>query len=95
MKRRSLVDGPNSPTQDISRLLQQNGHFLEQNGRLETDIFYKETNSYDYLYYFSHHLEHTKQSIPYNLAACIIVFVSEQGKDEWKVTQIKDVVTFM
>ena len=27
---------------------------LHQNGRLETDIFYKETNSHDYLNYFSH-----------------------------------------
>ena len=36
---------------------------LHQNGRLETDIFYKETNSHDYLNYFSHHPEHTKQNI--------------------------------
>ena len=33
---------------------------LHQNGRLETDIFYKETNSHDYLNYFSHHPEHIK-----------------------------------
>ena len=47
---------------------------LHQNGRLETDIFYKETNSHDYLNYFSHHPKHTKQNIPYNLAKRIIVF---------------------
>ena len=33
---------------------------LHQNGRLETDIIYKETNSHDFLNYFSHHPEHTK-----------------------------------
>ena len=37
---------------------------LHQNGRLEADIFYKETNSHNYLSYFSHHLEPTKQNIP-------------------------------
>ena len=36
---------------------------LHQNGRLETDIFYKDTNSQDYLNYFSHHPEQTKQNI--------------------------------
>ena len=40
---------------------------LHQNGRLETNIFYKGTNSDDNLNYFSHHPEHTKQNIPYNL----------------------------
>ena len=36
---------------------------LYQNGWLEADIFYKETNSHDYLNYFCHHPEHTKQNI--------------------------------
>ena len=35
---------------------------LHQHGWLKTDIFHKETNMHDYLNYFSHHLEHTKQS---------------------------------
>ena len=39
---------------------------LYQNGRLETDIFYKETNSHDYFNYFSNNSEHTKQNIPKN-----------------------------
>ena len=56
---------------------------LHQNGRLETDIFYKETNSHDYLYYFSHHPEHTKQKI-YKVAKWLIVFVSDEAKmNEW------------
>ena len=53
---------------------------LHQNGSLETDIFYKETNSHDYLNYFSHHPQHTKQNIPYNLAKRIIVFVLDEER---------------
>ena len=51
---------------------------LHQNGRLETDIFYQENNTHDYRNYFSHHPEHAKQNIPYNLAKRIIVFVSDK-----------------
>ena len=35
---------------------------LDENGRLETDIFYKETNSHDYLNYFSHPPEHESKA---------------------------------
>ena len=62
---------------------------LHQNGRLETDIFYKETNLHDYLNYFGHHLEHTKQNIPYNLAKRIIVFVSDEEKMNGRLSELK------
>ena len=62
---------------------------LNQNCRLETDIFYKETNSHDYLNYFSHHPEHTKQNIPYNLAKKIIVFVSDEKKMNERFSELK------
>ena len=62
---------------------------LHQTGRLETNIFYKETNSYDYLNYFSHHPEHTKQNIPYNLAKRIIVFVSDEKKMNERLSELK------
>ena len=69
---------------------------LHQNGRLETDIFYKKTNSHDYLNYFSHHPQHTKQNIPHNLAKRIIVFVSDEEKMNEKLSELKMwVVTFM
>ena len=35
-------------------------YYFTPNGRLETDILYQETNSHDFLNYFSHHQEHTK-----------------------------------
>ena len=37
---------------------------LHENDRLETDMFYRETNSHSYLDYLSHHSEHTKQNLP-------------------------------
>ena len=62
---------------------------LHQNGRLETDIFYKEINSHDYLNYFSNHPQHTKQNIPCNLAKRIIVFVSDEEKVNERLSELK------
>ena len=62
---------------------------LHQNGRLETDIFYRETNSHDYLNYFCHHPENTKQNISYNLAKRIIVFVSDEKKMNERLSELK------
>ena len=45
-------------------------------GQVETDVFYKSTNNHDYLSYDSHHPQHVKDNIPYNLAKRIIVFCS-------------------
>ena len=60
---------------------------LHQNGWLETD--YKETNSHDYLNYFSHHPEHTKQNIPCNLAKRLIVFVSDEEKMNERLSELR------
>ena len=54
-----------------------------------TDIFYKETNSHDYLNYFSPHPEHKKQNIPYNLAKRIMVFVSDESKMNEMLSELK------
>ena len=62
---------------------------LHQNGRLETDIFYKETNWHYYLNYFSHHLEYTKQTMPYDLSKRIIVFVSDEEKKNERLSEVK------
>ena len=58
---------------DITVLLHENGH-------IETDIFYKETNTHNYLNYNSHHPNHIKYNIPFNLAKCILIFVSDKQK---------------
>ena len=54
---------------------------LYSDGKIETDIYYKDTNSHDYLPYNSHHPEHVKKNIPYTLAKKIIVFCSSQFVD--------------
>ena len=41
-----------------------------------TDIYYKTTNTHDYLPYSSTHLSHVRDNVPFNLAKRIIVFVS-------------------
>ena len=76
-----IVDkGKNSCEQNFDTFVQVL-NFLDvsiifhQNGRSETDLFYKETNSHEYLNHFSYHPEHTKENIPYNLVKRIIVFV--------------------
>ena len=48
-------------------------------GKIETDIFYKETDSKQYLLFSSCHPRHTKINIPYNLARRLKTIISEQN----------------
>lgn len=50
---------------------------INKGGRIQTDIFYKPTDSKQYLLYTSCHPKHTKNSIPYNLARRLRTIVSE------------------
>ena len=50
---------------------------LHSNNEVSPDIFYKSTNSHDYLHYDSFHPAHTLHNIPYTLAKRMIVFVSD------------------
>ena len=60
---------------------------MHKNSYLETDIFYKETNTHEYLHYKSHHRNYIKFDIPFNLAKRILVSAS----GELKVTlQLKE-----
>ena len=49
---------------------------LNDNGKIDTDIFYKITNTHGYLRYDSNHPVHDKNNIPFTLAKKIIVFCS-------------------
>ena len=49
----------------------------DSSGEIQTDIYYKDTNSHDYLHYSSHHPSHVKNNIAYCLAKTIIVFTSD------------------
>lgn len=62
---------------------------LRENNQLETDVYYKTTNSHDYLNYDSSHPEHIKRNIPYNLAKRIICFVSNHDRMEYRLKELK------
>ena len=48
-----------------------------EDGKVDFDVYYKETNAHDYLHYDSHHPTHTKDNIPYSLAKRIIVITTD------------------
>ena len=65
---------------------------LHDNNSIETDIFYKSTNAHDYLNYHSHHEDHIKRNIPFNLAKRIICFVSDSNK---MILRLKELRNFL
>ena len=70
-------------------------HFLEitvllhENGYIETDIFYKETNTHDYLNYNSHHSNHIKHNIPFNLEKRILILESGKQKVALRLKELR------
>ena len=58
-------------------------------GNIITDIFYKETNTHEYLHYNSHHPAHVKNNIPYCLAKRIIVATSDEATMEKNLMDLK------
>ena len=65
---------------------------LHEDNSVETDIYYKPTNTHDYLPYDSAHPEHIKNNIPYNLAKRIIVFVSNPDN---MITRLEELREFL
>jgi hypothetical protein len=63
---------------------------LHPSGKIETDIYYKPTNSHDYLSYYSHHPNHTKKNIVYGLAKKIVEFVSNYDTEERRLQELYD-----
>ena len=62
---------------------------LKADKTIETDIYYKTTNSHDYLPYDSAHPLHCKNNIPYNLAKRIIVFVTDEAKTKHRLRELR------
>ena len=62
---------------------------LHSSGKIETDVFYKPTNTHDYLSFDSHHPNHVKQNIPYTLAKRIMVFTSNPEKESSNLNDLK------
>ena len=53
-------------------------------------IYYKDTSANDYLPYNSAHPDHSKDNISYNLAKCIILFVSNEESIECRLNEFKN-----
>ena len=56
---------------------------------INTDIYYKETNPHKYMDYKSAHPDHIKQTIPFNLAKRIVVFVSDSELVEIRLKELE------
>ncbi len=62
---------------------------LREDGKIERDIYYKITNTHDYVHYDSFHAKHVLDNVPYNLAKRIIVFVSNDNVMEERLMELK------
>ena len=65
---------------------------IEAGGKIDTDIFYKKTDSHQYLNFGSCHPHHTKRNIPYCLARRVCTIVSN---DEVKLSRLDDLKCFL
>ena len=87
----------NSMHTDLKFTLQYSGvqqPFLDvlvknHGGKIETDIYYKETDSKQYLSFNSCHPRHTKVNIPYNLARRLRTIVSEEHVVQTRMKELK------
>ena len=66
---------------------------VEENGTTHTDVYYKPTNSHDYLHYDSFHQKHTLHNIPYCLAKRIVVFCSDDIIMNQRLSELKKLLT--
>ena len=62
---------------------------IKYNTQLSTDIYYKETDTKQYLDFKSCHPSHTKRSIPYNLARRICTIVSDSFLRSIRLNELK------
>ena len=65
---------------------------ISKDGHLYTDIYYKPTDSKQYLIYTSCHPKHTRNSIPYNLARRLRMIITE---DNTLITRLEELKTFL
>ena len=78
----------NGNTVQILNLLNINV-ILNDKNEISTDVYYKDTNTHDYLPYDSAHPESCKKNVPYNLAKRIIIFVTDPEKVEVRLTELR------
>ena len=63
--------------------------FINKNCKIETDIYFKKTDSKQYLLYTSCHPQHINNNIPYCLATQIKTIASENNKLEKQMEELK------
>ena len=61
---------------------------LNNDGTLETDIYYKDTDSHNYVPFNSCHPHHTKINIPYSLARRICTIVDNQARRDKRLEEM-------
>ena len=61
----------------------------QPDGKVKFDVYYKDTNTHDYLLFDSHHPQHTKTNVPYTLAKRIVVISSEDNWMERNLCELK------
>ena len=62
---------------------------INKGGQIQTDIYYKPTDSKQYFLYTSCHPKHTRNSIPYNLARRLKTIVSENEVLDQRFNELK------
>ena len=78
----TMETGPKIPFLDV--------HFeLRPNGTLKTDIFYKQTDTHNYVQFGSFHPRKTLTNIPYSLARRICVIVSDEEVKNRRLEELK------
>ena len=61
---------------------------IKSNNAVHTDIFYKPTDSHQYLDFYSNHPRHVKSNVPYNLARRICTIVSVREWRDFRLTEL-------
>ncbi|XP_062604091.1 uncharacterized protein LOC134265884, partial [Saccostrea cucullata] len=65
----------------------------KENNKIATDIFYKSTDTHQYLHFGFSHPRHIKRAIPYNLARRICTIVSEEETRNQRLDELKIFLT--
>lgn len=66
---------------------------IKKNWKLLTVIYYKTTDTHQYLHFNSCHPHHTKTAIPYNLARRICTIVSDENTQDISLRELKHYLT--
>ena len=65
---------------------------IKQDNFILTDIFYKTTDSHQYLHFHSTHPRHIKRNIPYCLAFRIIKIVNNNELRQQRLSELKQIL---